>query len=444
MQNCATNNLSGKRVLVVGAGRAGLAAFALLEKLGARAALTDSAWGDSRIACVSGFDMLVVSPGVAMDNELVALAKGAGISVVSELDLSLGAKPNGFSGRILAVTGTNGKSSVVSMISQSLSSMGLNNKIVGNFGVPLSAEILDLKPDCNIILEASSYMLEGSRALKPDIAIITNIAKDHLKRHKTMKNYVSVKAKIFENMYNGSKAILNYDCKYTPEFAKKIKARVFYFSTKQKVLGAYLKDDGLYLNLNPYTDSLLVCRLEQLKLKGLHNIENYLASLLACYFVFNNDYVIEQLAKGLTSARGLTHRTELVRAHENVTYINDSKATNVHSTISALNSLSEKCVLILGGADKGECFKDLFTNPNLAYAVVIGENAGKILSAAKALGFSNILNVENLEVAIKGATEFAKQKGIKKVLFSPASASFDRYKNFEERGEHFKQLVLDL
>ena len=335
---------------------------------------------------------------------------------------------------LIAVTGTNGKTTTVSMLAKVLNEGGLPSRACGNIGLPM-LDFCDMEEEF-AVAEISSFQMETLNSLRPHIAIILNVTEDHLNRHYTMENYIFLKGKLLRNLTETEYAILNYDDPITRSFAEKTKAQVVYFSTKEAVRGAYFADGVLYYEKEKILSA------EELVLDGEHNIQNALAVIAAAKIVGVENSAI---ATALTSFKGIKHRIEFVGEVGGVKFIDDSKGTNVDATLKAVAAMKEETVLLLGGKNKGYDYAKLFSTivrSKIVHAVLYGENRYALLKSAREVGFSSITLCDSFSFAVRVAT--MKAKSGQTVLLSPASASFDEFANYEERGDKFVEIVCGL
>lgn len=379
-------------------------------------------------------DFAVISPGIPCDNKLVFWIKQRKIALFGELEFGCSKIKND----IIAVTGTNGKTTTVSLIHFLLKDYLGGCSLGGNIGVPVTSLINKIKGEEIVVLETSSFQLETIKHFKPHIAVILNISEDHLNRHGTMKEYIKCKYKISKNLKTGDYLILNADDDYLLKNPPKTKATIYYFSTKHKVIGSYIKNNCIYFNDN--IKEIRLASLSGIKLKGEHNLSNILAGVLAVFLETRNT----DLLKNISSFSGVEHRIEFVKSINGVDFYNDSKATNIASTLVAVKSFKNDINLILGGSDKGYGFDELFKNlpKNVKNIAIFGETKYKIASFIKKYKFENFYICDNLAQATKLLFSLSKPKDV--VLLSPACASFDFFTCFEERGNFFKKIVREL
>lgn len=381
---------------------------------------------------INEVDVLLISPGVPIDSDICVTYKNAGKRITGELELGF----NEVNIPIIAVTGTNGKTTVSSLLHNVLLSSGVDSLLAGNIGVPIT-EVASKSSDYEVmVLEVSSYQLETTYSFIPHVSIILNITPDHLDRHYTMENYTLVKSKLILPQKESEFCILNYDDLVVRKLSPLTKAKVIWFSTKQRVNGAYLEDNKIYFN------SEEIISISDLFLKERHNIENTLATICALKALKIDNLCIN---KGLKEFKGVKHRLQKVRTIGGVTFINDSKSTNPDSTIKAIESLQENGVIIVGGSDKGldytEMFECIKSSNKIKNTVITGSNAGIMVSYAGKVGLDGISVCKDFSDAVKLAYKLC-QEGV--VLLSPGTASFDEFKNFEERGDKFVSIVESL
>ncbi len=383
-------------------------------------------------ATVDECDILVLSPGIPIDNALPVAFRKQGKAILGEEELgAMILRAN-----CVAVTGTNGKTTTVSMIEHALKTAGHNAVACGNIGNPLIREAENLTFDDYAVVEISSFQLETLSLLRPHVAVITNVTEDHLNRHYNMENYIFLKGKILRGLRESEYAVLNYDDERVRAMAQITKAKVVYFSATHRVEGAYLEDGVIYFNGKRYLAT------KELAIEGLHNVYNALACVAVCGVLRLES---EQVSAALKSFKGIRHRLEFVKKINGVSFINDSKATNVDAALKAVNSMRTPTVLLLGGKDKGYHYAQLFDalkHSPIRHAVLYGENRFQLMNAAVKSDFSAFSICEGFETAVK--LSFIIAKDGQTVLLSPASASFDSFANYEERGEAFVKLVEDL
>lgn len=373
-------------------------------------------------------DALVLSPGVPIDHPLAVAFKRNKKAVIGESELAV----RYMRAPIIAITGTNGKTTTVSMLAEVLQRSGISAKVCGNIGVPL-IEFTEMLEEEVAVAEISSFQLETLNSIVPHIAVVLNITEDHLNRHYNMENYIFLKSKLLKNCSETEYAVLNYDDPIVREFATKTKAKVLYFSVRERVRGAYYENGDLYFGKEKILSA------DDLPLGGLHNIQNALAVIAVAKLM---GLKTQTIVEGLTNFKGVKHRIEVVAENGGVTYVDDSKGTNVDATLKAVATMKTDTVLLLGGKNKGYDYSKLFsvlTKSRVKHAVLYGENRYALLKSAKENAFESVTMCERFEFAVRVAALKA-EKG-QTVLLSPASASFDEFTSYEERGDRFVQIV---
>ncbi len=441
--------LKTQTFLVFGLSRSGLASARLLLSHGAKVFLYDekpSAVTDRNTTYLKSLggveitsetlpsirekcDILVVSPAVPIDHPLPVYFKKNGKKIIGEMELGALFCP----ATAVAVTGTNGKTTTVGLLKEVLQKTGKTTVACGNVGNPLCNFVEELKIDDIAVVEVSSFQLETLYSLKPHVAVVLNISEDHLNRHYKMENYVFLKRKLLKNSQESEYVVLNYDDEIVKGFAQNTRAKVVWFSLNSRVEGAYLDGDSLCFNNEKITT------MEEIPIKGKHNVSNALAAVCVGKIM---GLTTQKIAEGLTSFKGVAHRIEKVATIDGVTYINDSKATNVDATVKALEAVTGEIVLLLGGKDKGYDYNALFEKINkskVVHTILYGENRLKLLSSAIKAGYAQTLVCPQFDMAVTVASIIAKPN--QTVLLSPASASFDAFSGYEERGERFVEMV---
>ena len=395
-------------------------------------------FGENYLSNLKDFDIIFKSPSCRPDIPEIEQEVKKGAKLTSEIELVLELAPC----KIIAVTGSDGKTTTTSLIYEIL-----KNKykcyLGGNIGIPLFTKISEMKPEDIIVLELSSFQLMTIKT-SPNIAVITNVTPNHLDIHKTYNEYIEAKANIFKNQKEEDTLVLNYDNEITRNFSKIAPDKVIYFSSKEKIENGIIYDDGI---IKSCEDGLRrhILKLKDTNLRGTHNAENICAAIAATKGLVE----IEDQVKAIKNFKGVPHRLEFVRELNGNKWYNDSIATSPTRTIAGLNSFDEEIVLIAGGYDKHLDYEPI-AEPILNKVktlILTGQTAEKIFGAVKQKKEEqnksiDIYKVNNLEEAVQKAKEQAKPNQI--ILFSPASASFDSFKNFEERGEKFKELVRKL
>lgn len=376
--------------------------------------------------------LLVTSPGVPAEALPVRWARQAGIPVVGELELGSWFCP----GRIVAVTGSNGKSTVVSLVGEILKASGQEAVVCGNIGAPLCGELHRIRPATRVVLEVSSFQLEDSLSFHPEIACVLNVTDNHLDRHGSFARYLEAKARMLAFQGPGSWAVLNADDPGSRGMRGGVLGRLALFSRSKGEAQARVSDGWIRLDLASASGP--VCRVDALPAQGAHHVENGLAAATVAGLAGVEPSLIGQV---LRSFKGLPHRQERVAQFRGVTFINDSKSTTVASGISAIRAAPGPVVLIAGGRDKGGDFSRLRSwAPKLKAAVLIGEDGPRIASGLK--GSVRLVQASDLRQAVKAAFELARAGEC--VVLSPMCASFDMFRDFEERGERFAEEVRHL
>ena len=373
-------------------------------------------------------DVLVLSPGIPIDHPLAVAFKRGGRAVVGETELAA----RFMRCPVIAVTGTNGKTTTVSMIAEILSKGGCDARPCGNIGDPMIG-FCDLSENAVAVAEISSFQLETLNSLCPHVSVVLNVTEDHLNRHYTMDNYVFLKAKLLKNSSEAEYAVLNYDDPIVRGMAEKTKAKPVWFSARERVNGAYYEDGTLY-----FAGEKILAANEMLA-GGLHNIRNALAAIAAAKLM---GVETEKIREALASFKGIKHRVQTVGEADGVTYINDSKGTNVDATVKAVEMMKTETVILLGGKNKGYEYSMLFAafkRSKIVHAVLYGENRYELLKAARNQGYENVSVCVGFTLAVQLAKMIAKNG--QTVLLSPASASFDEFASYEERGDKFVEIV---
>jgi UDP-N-acetylmuramoylalanine--D-glutamate ligase len=444
-------DLNKKRVLVVGLGRSGVASALFLKSRGARVTVSDAksedqlpdeipALLDQGIAVETGGhgertfqnqDLIVVSPGVPVDSQALNQARAFGAPVIGEIELACEFLP----GRIVAITGSNGKTTTTTLIGEILAKSGVKTLVGGNIGTPAISLVPEATAETAVVLEVSSFQLETIRSFHPAITVVLNVTPDHLDRHRTFAAYVNAKARIFENQTSDDFAVLNADDPTCVEMAARTRAQVFWFSRKNLVeKGAFVKDAQLTFRRD--NSDFDIMPVAEVLLKGAHNVENVLASICAAALMGCDPVRIRDAVRQF---KAVEHRLEFVATAQGVDYYNDSKATNVDATIKALESFPANVHLILGGKDKGSDYTLLneLLRERVKCVYTIGAAAEKIESQIR--GPKKVVSSGTIESAVRQASDSAVRGDI--VLLAPACASFDQFQNYEHRGRVFKELV---
>ncbi len=373
-------------------------------------------------------DALVLSPGIPVDHPTAVAFKRKGKAVVGEAELAA----IFMRCPVLAVTGTNGKTTTVSMLTEVLQRGGLTAKACGNIGLPM-LDFCEMTEEEIAVAEISSFQLETLSSLRPHIAVVLNVTEDHLNRHYTMENYTFLKARLLKNLTETEFAVLNYDDPTVRGFAEKTKAQVLYFSLRERVRGAYFEEGALYFGKERIMEA------SALPAEGLHTVQNALAVIVAAKIM---GIKTADIVSALQEFKGIRHRIELVGEVDGVRFVDDSKGTNVAATLKAVESMKTPTVLLLGGKHKGYDYRKLFAAlpaSKVYHAVLYGENRYALLKSARECGFEQVTLCGGFAFAVRIAAMKA-EKG-QTVLLSPASASFDEFASYEERGDKFVEIV---
>ena len=377
-------------------------------------------------------DVLVISPGVPINHPIAVKAKSLGKRIMGELEF-------GYENLIptfIAVTGTNGKTTTVSLIDAIMKEAGKKAELVGNVGVPLSSKIDKADKDALFIAEVSSFQLESVSAFNPHVACVLNIAPDHLERHYSMENYIYLKKRIFANQRESEYAVLNFDDGTVKSFYTDLKSKIVWVSSEEEVDGAYSKDGTLFFKGEKVMEE------KEIPLGGKHNVYNALFAIASCMLCGVN---AETASRAIRGFKGVPFRNQFVGEKNGVIFVNDSKSTNTASAETAIKATKIPTVLILGGSEKGESYVKLFENIKnsaVKHVVLTGRSRRNMLAAADEAGYSDVTMCADFDVAVKAAAMLAKEG--EEVLLSPACASFDAFSGFEERGERFNKIVGEL
>lgn len=398
--------------------------------------------GEYNLSRLNGFDIVFRSPSVLPTREELVTAANKGAIITSEIEMVLKLAPC----KIIGVTGTEGKTTTTSIIYEILKSSGKNCFLGGNIGKPIFTEIKNMKPEDIVVLELSSFQLMGME-VSPDISVVTNMYPDHLNIHSSYEEYQQAKKNIFLHQNENGVVILNYDNEITRKFADEVKSNLVFFSSLENLENGYVydrKDETIKSYVNGKSENIL--KKQEIKLRGIHNYENICAALAATAPIVDEKSQI----KAIKEFNGVEHRLEFVRELNGVKYYNDSIGTSPASTIAGLNAFDENIILLAGGSDKGLDYTEIGETiaKKVRVLLLTGPTAEKIENATKlAMSKSGketveIIHCKDLQEAVSMANEKAKSGEI--VLMSPASASFDAFKNFIERGIKFKEFVNNL
>ena len=453
--------LKGKKVLVYGTGLSGVAAAKLLLKLSANVVIYDEkpvkdkgkleelglleiVSGDLPVELVKDLDLAVLSPGVPLDIPQVALLESENVPIWGEVELAYRAGK----GDVLAITGTNGKTTTTALLGEIMKAYHEETYVVGNIGNPYANIALKTTDDSIIVAETSSFQLETIQEFKPKVSSILNITPDHLDRHKTMELYIASKEKIAENQDEDDVCVLNYDDLNSRNYAPRVKAQVVFFSKEVEFeKGVFLKN----AKVCPFSKGLpsgnivstlegeeLVCEVDELKVLGIHNLENVMAAIAMARAYGVPVALIREVVKEF---KGVAHRIEFVLEKNGVVYYNDSKGTNPDAAIKGVEAMTRPTILIGGGYDKDAEYEEWigsFEN-KVKKLVLVGETKETIAKVARGLGFEEFVLVDTFDEAVKLSISLGEPGDA--VLLSPACASWGMFENYEERGNRFKELV---
>lgn len=445
-----------KKVLVSGIAKSGISAAILLKKLGADVIIQDIKQAENlgdepeKLAklgiklylgknpddIVENQDLIIVSPGIPCDLPFIKKAESLNIPVWSEVELAytLCNCP------VIAVTGTNGKTTTTALIGEIVKNYISTSEIVGNIGIPFTEKVLNLKENSYVIAEISSFQLEKINTFKPKISTVLNITPDHLNRHKTIENYIAAKERIFENQDKNDYLILNFDDEACRKMKEKAKSNVIFFSRQTKLnYGVFADETSIYIKMDGYDDKII--DIDEMKILGGHNVENAMAAIAvsACAGI-----PIDIIKKTLKEFKAVAHRIEYVTTINDIEFYNDSKGTNPDAAIKSIEAMKRPIVLIGGGYNKGSDFSQWVKTfeGKVKHLVVIGEVSDLIIETAKAYNFNNFDKVNTLKDAVELC--YSKAEPGDCVLLSPACASWDMFDNYEQRGDLFKEFVFNL
>lgn len=451
-------DFTGVKVCVVGSGLSGVGAVELLERKGAVPILYDSNaelkeeevrrrfqngtnavmyFGELPDSIREEIGLLVLSPGVPVDLPFVRSFQSRGVRIWGEIELAYECSK----GKVLAITGTNGKTTTTALTGRIMQDYFRENVfVVGNIGNPFTEAALNTTEDSVIVAEISSFQLETIEQFKPVVSAILNITPDHLNRHHTMENYVAMKERVAQNQGDDEIVVLNYEDEYTRDFGKRTQAVPFYFSSRRNLMNGVDLRDGIITYEKDGT-GIPVLPVSDVQLLGDHNVENVMAavSIAICFGV-----PVESIASSVRAFKAVEHRIEYVREVDGVAYYNDSKGTNVDAAVRGIKAMTRKTYLIGGGYDKQSEYDEWIEafDGKVKKLVLIGQTAEKIAACARKHGFTEIIMAEDLKEAVSVCHRLAKPG--EAVLLSPACASWGQFKNYEQRGDLFKEFVNQL
>ncbi len=444
----------GKKILVVGCGISGIGSAKLLEQVGAKPFLFDGNTKLDKLSVKEKFqketkteiflgslpseieekiEMVVLSPGVPSDNAFVNHFREKEIPIIGEIELAyLCAR-----GNVLAITGTNGKTTTTALVGKIVEEYFSSSYVVGNIGNPYTEVALQTIKDSVTVAEISSFQLETIDKFHPKVSAILNITPDHLDRHHTMENYAKTKFDITKNQTKEDICVLNYEDPYTREFSDKCPAEVVYFSSAQRLSDGYFLD-GEDIKFASGGQEVTLMKTGEMKLLGIHNVENVMAAIaIAEGFQIPRKHIL----KVVKSFPAVEHRIEYVTSINGVDYYNDSKGTNPDAAIKAVQAMNRPTVVIGGGFDKNSQYDEWIESfgQKVKYLILLGQTKDKIAACAREHGFHNVCLTDTMEEAVKKAYSIAQENDA--VLLSPACASWGMFPNYEVRGRIFKELV---
>ena len=446
-----------QKILVAGSGKSGIAASKLILETGNEVILYDSNAALDRDALGSRFDgkdkieillgelkkedlkevsLCVISPGISLEAPFVSVLKEAEIPVWSEIQLAF----HHAKGRLAAITGTNGKTTTTALTGAIMKAYYDQVFVVGNIGIPYTEEALKTTAESVTVAEISSFQLETITDFRPDVSAVLNITPDHLDRHKTMECYIKVKEGIASNQREQDSCVLNYDDPVLREFGKTLKPRAVYFSSTQLLEEGYCMDGDLII-CNHGGERTEIVNIHDLQLLGRHNYENVMAAVAISAEM---GVPLEVIQKAVCEFKAVEHRIEFVAEKAGVKYYNDSKGTNPDAAIQAIKAMPGPTILIAGGYDKNSEYDSWIKSfeGKVRYMVLLGQTREKIAECAARHGFDNVMYAEDMQEAVKVCASYANMGDY--VLLSPACASWGMFKDYEQRGEIFKECVQKL
>lgn len=449
--------VKGKKVLVFGLGISGIGAGQILERHGAEVIMYDGnqklteekikkqlgedssakiVIGDFPEEVLEKLDMTVLSPGVPTDLPVIEKMREQGITVIGEVELAY----QFGKGDVLAITGTNGKTTTTTLLGEIMKNYQEDVFVVGNIGTPYTTAVEKMTDNTITVAEMSSFQLESIVDFRPRVSAILNFTPDHLNRHHTMEAYVNAKKNIAKNQTEDDYCILNYEDRLTREFGEEIKANVLYFSSQRKLEeGIYLEEGNIIYNYGGVKET--ICHVDELQILGTHNHENVMA---ACAMAAVYGVPVDVIRESVKVFKGVEHRIEYVTEKKGVTYYNDSKGTNPDAAIQGIRAMTTPTCLIGGGYDKGSTYDEWIEafGSTIKYLVLIGQTSKAIADCCEKHGFTNYEFATSMEEAVEKCASHAKPG--EAVLLSPACASWGMFDNYEQRGRIFKELVRKL
>ncbi|MDE6276283.1 MAG: UDP-N-acetylmuramoyl-L-alanine--D-glutamate ligase [Clostridia bacterium] len=434
-----------QNVLIIGWGISGKGASKLLLSQGAKVSVYSDTpidladypqiadlSGQDYFQVIDGKDLVVISPSIAQDHALVEYAKRYSIPVIGEIELGY----RFCKGKIVAITGTNGKTTTTKLIGDILNASGKKAYALGNIGKSFCESVEKIKQDEIAVLEVSSFQLESIKEFRPFVASCLNITPDHFERHKNLENYALAKFNIFINQGADDCAIVNYDDEITRNFSNLINSKLYYISVRNKVKGAFVREGKIYLNFDEEVEFMA---LDEIPLKGDYNYQNVMTAILTCKLLGADS---KDIVKAIKNFQPPKYRNQFIGNFLGKNFFNDSKATNIDSALKACKSMQGDTALIVGGYDKGIAYDGFFSclPDSVKHIIATGDNVYSIMQ------FLPSYHEYTFEItsSLERATQLAVSKDVVNVLFSPTTSSFDRYSSYVERGEHFDMIVQSL
>lgn len=444
-----------KKVLVAGSGKSGIGAADLLKKVGADIVIYDGnekinkddvlaklqnadnvevIIGELSQEVINSVDLMILSPGIAIDAPFVNEVRDAGVPIWGEVELAYVISK----GKLAAITGTNGKTTTTALVGEIMAAYYKDVKVVGNIGNPYTTTAFEATDDTVTVAEISSFQLETIHTFKPDVSAVLNITPDHLNRHYTMECYTNVKMSIAKNQDENQPVILNYEDEILRKYAPKLHNKIIWFSSKQELEnGIYLEGKNIIYSHDGEKE--IITTTEDTTLVGIHNVENIMAAIgISISMGVPNDVI----KKAIRKFKAVEHRIEYVTTIDDVIYYNDSKGTNTDASVKAIQAMTRPTILIAGGYDKKVSFDDWAKElkGKVKCLVLLGQTSNQIAETVRKYGFENIIFTESLEEAVEECRKNAESGDA--VLLSPACASWGMFDNYEQRGNMFKELVL--
>lgn len=448
--------MKDKKFLIAGTGISGIGAANLLLKMDAEVVIYDGneklnkedilakldnknnadikvVLGELTKEIMDYVDVMILSPGIAIDAPFVNMVRDNGIEIWGEIELAYRCGK----GKLIGITGTNGKTTTTALTGEIMANYFESSYVVGNIGIPYTNIAAETMENTMTVAEISSFQLESVSTFHPLVSAVLNITPDHLNRHYTMENYTAVKMSITKNQTESEVCVLNYEDPILREEAKKLNNKVVFFSSKNDLTeGVCLKGDDIVYRMDG--EETVICGVHDMKLVGIHNVENVMAAIAMSMAV---NVPVEIIRNTIKEFNAVEHRIEYVTTKNGVIYYNDSKGTNTDASIKAIEAMTKPTILIAGGYDKGSEFDDWIEafNGKIKKLILLGVTKDKIANTAKAHGYEDFEFVESLLDAVKRSAEVANEGDV--VLLSPACASWDMFKSYEQRGDLFKEYV---